>query len=118
MPRRTKYLIVLAILFLPLLSACVPASEGFSTVPSDDWFFRLGRCEQPGSGYQGVQWDSYGNYPGGLGFLPATWNLVKDEDWPAVMSDASWVQQVIAGRRLYMMYGTSPWGCSATIGAP
>lgn len=99
-----------------LLGGCIAPSGPPGSFPSDDWFFRLGRCEQPGSGYQGIQWDSRGAYNGGLGFLPATWDDTRDPTWPANMADAIWEQQVIAARRLYARYGPEPWGCSSVAG--
>lgn len=94
-----------------------PSGGGF---PSDDWFFALGRCEQPGNGYAGVQWDTHGpTYEGGLGFWYGTWDQYAPEVLAAPSAnagDAPWWDQVRVARHLYALYGPSPWGCAPVAG--
>src|SRR5207245_8907693 len=51
--------------------------------PSDEWWYRLGRCEQP-DGNGGVRWDAHGPNPesgnvyvGGLGIMEGLWNQIN-----------------------------------------
>ena len=77
-----------------------------------DLWVRIGRCEQPGSGYRGVYWSHKGpTYQGGLGFWHGTWDAFKVKGMPDNAGDASWRQQMWVANRLYARYGTSPWGC-------
>jgi len=74
---------------------------------------RLGRCEQPGRGYKGVNWSHRGpTYQGGLGFWYGTWQSFKLKGMPSNAGDATWRQQMQVANRLYARYGTSPWGCA------
>ena len=88
--------------------------------PSDEWFFALGRCEQPGNGYAGVAWDTRSSsYSGGLGFYNGTWSQYAPEvlaNPPGNAGDARWQDQVRVARHLYALYGPSPWGCSPVAG--
>lgn len=77
-----------------------------------DLWLRIGRCEQPGRGYGGVNWSHHGpTYQGGLGFYSGTWASFKVPGMPANAGDATWRQQMWVANRLYARYGTSPWGC-------
>jgi hypothetical protein len=74
---------------------------------------RIGKCEQPGRGYKGVNWSHHGPaYQGGLGFAASTWQGFKDRSMPKNAGDASWRQQMQVANKLYARYGTSPWGCA------
>lgn len=94
-----------------------PSGGGF---PSDEWFGLLGACEQPGSGYMGVAWDTHSSsYSGGLGFYNGTWSQYAPQvltDPPGNAGDAPWYDQVRVARYLYSLYGPSPWGCAPTVG--
>ena len=82
----------------------LPANHGL--------WLRIGRCEQPGSGYGGVNWSHRGpTYQGGLGFWYGTWAAFKVKGMPANAGDATWRQQMWVANRLYARYGVSPWGC-------
>ena len=98
----------------------VVRSDQLGSWPSEAWILRLARCEQPGNGWQGVNWSSRGGYPGGVGFLPGAWTSVKNPEWPASMADAEPWMQIEAVRRLGAREGftTRVWGCIATIGGP
>lgn len=77
-----------------------------------DLWIRIGRCEQPGRGYMGINWSHHGpTYQGGLGFYSGTWASFKERWMPANAGDASWRAQMQVANKLYARYGTSPWGC-------
>lgn len=101
-------------------AAWVDANGSGGGFPSDEWFFALGRCEQPGGGYAGVAWDTHGpGYEGGLGFAVGTWDQFAPEvlaSPPDNAGDARWQDQVRVARHLYALYGPSPWGCSPVAG--
>lgn len=84
-----------------------------SILPANhDLWVTIGRCEQPGSGYMGVNWSHTGpTYQGGLGFWYGTWSGFKYPNMPSNAGYATWRQQMKVANRLYRMYGTSPWGC-------
>lgn len=78
-----------------------------------DLWVRIGRCEQPGNGYKGVNWSHPGpTFQGGLGFWHGTWDGFKPSGYPADAGQATWRQQMIVANRLLALYGTSPWGCA------
>ena len=77
-----------------------------------DLWIRIGRCEQPGSGYKGIYWSHPGpRYQGGLGFYSGTWAAFKEPWMPSNAGAASWRAQMQVANKLYARYGTSPWGC-------
>lgn len=77
-----------------------------------DLWIRIGRCEQPGSGYKGIYWSHKGpRYQGGLGFYSGTWAAFKEPHMPSNAGYATWRQQMWVANKLYNRYGTSPWGC-------
>lgn len=78
-----------------------------------DLWVTIGRCEQPGSGYKGINWSHTGpTYQGGLGFWYGTWSGYKYPGMPSNAGYATWRQQMKVANRLLAMYGTSPWGCA------
>lgn len=85
-----------------------------SILPANhDLFVRIGRCEQPGSGYKGINWSHTGpTYQGGLGFWYGTWTSFKYPGMPSNAGYATWRQQMRVANRLLAVYGTSPWGCA------
>ena len=85
-----------------------------SQLPANhDLWVAIGRCEQPGAGYQGVNWAHTGpTYQGGLGFWYGTWSGFKYPNMPSNAGYATWRQQMRVANRLYSLYGTSPWGCA------
>ena len=77
-----------------------------------DLWVRIGRCEQPGRGYKGINWSHPGpRYQGGLGFYSGTWAAFKEPGMPSNAGQATWRQQMWVANKLYARYGTSPWGC-------
>lgn len=85
-----------------------------SVLPANhDLWIKIGVCEQPGSGYKGVNWSHTGpTYQGGLGFWYGTWSGFKYPGMPSNAGYATWRQQMKVANRLLAMYGTSPWGCA------
>ena len=85
-----------------------------SILPANhDLWVKIGLCEQPGSGYKGVNWSHTGpTYQGGLGFWYGTWSGYKYPVMPSNAGYATWRQQMKVANRLLAMYGTSPWGCA------
>lgn len=84
--------------------------------PSDEHWFAIGRCEQPGNGHAGVQWDTHSStYEGGLGFALSTWAQFRHADMPASAGDATWQQQIVVANDLWDRYGASPWGCKSDV---
>ena len=78
-----------------------------------DLWIKIGICEQPGSGYMGVNWSHTGpTFQGGLGFWYGTWSGFKYPGMPSNAGYATWRQQMKVANRLLAMYGTSPWGCA------
>jgi hypothetical protein len=77
-----------------------------------DLWLAIGRCEQPGAGYGGVNWTHPGpTYQGGLGFYYATWDGWKPAGYPADAGSATWRQQMIVAQRVANDVGYSAWGC-------
>ena len=77
-----------------------------------DLWVRIGRCEQPGRGYKGINWSHRGPaYQGGLGFAASTWAAFRLSFMARNAGDASWRHQMWVANRLYARYGTTPWGC-------
>jgi hypothetical protein len=85
-----------------------------SLLPANhDLWIRIGRCEQPGPGYRGINWSHTGpTYQGGLGFWHGTWTGFKYPGMPSNAGYATWRQQMEVANRLLALYGTSPWGCA------
>jgi len=81
--------------------------------PNHDLWVRIGRCEQPGSGYKGVNWSHPGpTYQGGLGIWYGNWDALKPKGYPADAGQATWRQQMIVANKLAGIYGVSAWGCA------
>ena len=103
-----------------LLSACGgPNTPPSPSYPADraEYWAAMGRCEQPGDGWGGVQWDIHGpTYEGGLGFYVSTWDHWRPEDFPENAGDATPEQQMIVADRIYDDVGPGAWGCSRTVG--
>jgi hypothetical protein len=78
-----------------------------------DLWVRIGRCEQPGPGYRGVNWSHPGpTYQGGLGFWYGTWDGYKPSGYPADAGQATWRQQMIVANRVMAAVGVTAWGCA------
>lgn len=77
-----------------------------------DLWIRIGRCEQPGDGYMGVNWSFDGaTFQGGLGIWYGNWDSLKPRGYPADAGQADWRQQMEVANRLAANYGFSAWGC-------
>lgn len=98
---------------LPKHGTTIQAGAAKKRLPArHDLWVRIGRCEQPGRGYKGINWSHPGpRYQGGLGFYSGTWAAFKEPHMPANAGQATWRQQMWVANKLYARYGTSPWGC-------
>jgi len=85
-------------------------------VPDYQGFLRIGRCEQPGSGYAGVNWTVSGpTYEGGLGFFHGTWDGWRPKHYPGNAGWASPQQQVLVADAVRDSVGITAWGCSGAF---
>jgi hypothetical protein len=91
--------------------------------PSDEWWLRIGRCEQPDN-VGGVVWTTHGrnrstgvSFVGGLGIMEAAWNKYNVYGFPPGW-EASPEQQMTIARDIFAQYGPGAWGCSHTVGEP
>lgn len=98
---------------IPVDSSKIKANSAKKRLPSNhDTWVRIGRCEQPGNGYKGINWSHKGpTYQGGLGFWYGTWQTFKVKGMPNNAGYATWRQQMWVANRIYARYGTSAWGC-------
>lgn len=109
---------------IAVLAACVwsvgavgaPSALKQKALPKNhDIWVAVGRCEQPGRGYRGINWSHRGDggdggYQGGLGFWHKSWDAFKPKGYPANAGDATWRQQMIVAQRLWDSVGWG-WGC-------
>lgn len=87
-----------------------------SIAPGQETWLAIGRCEQPGDGYGGVNWTQRGSrYSGGLGFANSTWTQFRLPGMPASAGDASPFDQMRVASVLWHRYGFSPWGCRTVL---
>ena len=91
--------------------------------PSDEWWLRIGRCEQPDN-FGGVVWSTHGrnrstgvSFVGGLGIMEAAWNKYNVYGFPPGW-EATPEQQMTIARDIFAQYGPGAWGCSRTAGEP
>jgi hypothetical protein len=106
------YRIGVLLVVLSLALAAVMSAEA-KLPPRHNLWVKIGRCEQPGRGYKGINWSHKGpTYQGGLGFWYGTWRQFKYPSMPKNAGFATWRQQMRVANRLYRLYGTSPWGCA------
>ena len=91
--------------------------------PSDEWWLRIGRCEQPDD-FGGVVWSTHGrnrstgvSFVGGLGIMEAAWNKYNVYGFPPGW-EATPEQQMTIARDIFAQYGPGAWGCSRTAGEP
>lgn len=83
-------------------------------IPISLWI-RVGKCEQPGSGFAGVRWSHPGSgydggYQGGLGFAASSWDAHRPSYYPGNAGHATWQQQMVVASRLWDRAGWG-WGC-------
>jgi hypothetical protein len=60
------------------LAAVESAQQWYSSLIMEDHWLRIGRCEQPGTGFGGIDWyadgwTSVGHFQGGLGISKGMW---------------------------------------------
>ena len=98
--------LAVAILAVPAVAAKCPPLPA-----NHDLWLKVGRCEQPGNGYQGINWQDHGpRYEGGLGFYFGSWDAYKPKGYPDNAGDATWRQQMVVANRLWHRAGWG-WGC-------
>ena len=98
--------LIAAIFVVPALAAPRPPLPA-----NHDLWLKVGRCEQPGKGYGGVNWSHHGpRYEGGLGFAKSSFDAYKPRGYPDNAGDATWRQQMITANRLWARAGWG-WGC-------
>lgn len=108
--------VVLGYSLVGMTSCATNRAYGAESRPANhDLWVKVGRCEQPGSGYQGVRWSHRGSgvdggYQGGLGFAASSWDAYKPKGYPANAGDATWRQQMVVANRLWARAGWG-WGC-------
>lgn len=106
---RTIGAALVAALFITPLADAKPKPQPLPA--NHDLWVAVGRCEQPGNGYMGVNWSHPGpTYQGGLGFYSASWDYFKPKGFPADAGKATWRQQMIVANRLWRSVGWG-WGC-------
>jgi len=94
-----------------LAIAAVPAIAAQKVPANHDLWVKVGKCEQPGDGYKGVNWSHRGPaFQGGLGFAASSWDAYKPKGYPDNAGDATWRQQMIVANRLWARAGWG-WGC-------
>lgn len=98
-----------------------PEVRGIAVDGSDiETWVAIGRCEQPGDGWNGVWWSHRGpTYQGGLGFWYGTWDSFKQGTSAENIDnagDATWEQQMEVARKVRDRHGYRAWGCAARLG--
>ena len=102
----------LAVVATLAVAALAPAAQARPLPQNYSLWIKIGRCEQPGSGYRGVYWSHPGpTYQGGLGFYYATWDYYKPKGYPADAGQATWRQQMRVANRVAAKVGFTAWGC-------
>jgi hypothetical protein len=86
------------------------------TIMHDHWL-RIGRCEQPGIGYGGVNWyadgwSAVGHFQGGLGISTGMWRE-HSAGFPSSALLATPAEQMAVATRIYEHYGPGAWACKA-----
>lgn len=88
------------------------------TPPFDlELWLRIGRCEQPGDGYAGINWTAQGTFGnglqggGGLGMSNGAWAENGGLAYAPVPSGATPNQQMTVAQRVRDRYGPGAWGC-------
>ena len=98
--------LAVAILAVPAAAASRPPLPANHAL-----WLRVAQCEQPGTGYGGVNWQHRGpRYEGGLGFFHGSWDAYKPKGYPDNAGDATWRQQMVTANRLWARAGWG-WGC-------
>lgn len=95
--------------------AVATSSGGGGGGGGEGHWLRIGRCEQPGNGYGGINWSAdgytaHGHFQGGLGISTDAWRE-NSAGMPSSALAASPQQQMIVAQRIYDRFGPSAWGC-------
>lgn len=78
-----------------------------------DLWICIGKHEQPGPGYRGINWSHPGpTYQGGLGIWYGNWDSLKPSGFPSDAGSATWKQQMKVANKLMSIYGITAWGSS------
>lgn len=78
----------------------------------DELFILIGRCEQPGDGWQGIAWDHRGSYNGGLGILNVNWTVAaRNVGLPDPAYLATPAEQILGARDHARRHGFGGWSC-------
>lgn len=90
-----------------------PSTTRPQAVGNDDRLFILiGRCEQPGNGWEGVNWTHRGSYNGGLGILNVNWTVAaRALNLPSPAYLASPAQQIAGARYHAAHHSFNGWTC-------
>lgn len=80
-----------------------------------DHWIHIGRCEQPGNGYGGINWSadgftSDGHFQGGLGISTDAWRE-NNTGLPASALQATPFEQMQVATRIYLRFGAGAWAC-------
>jgi hypothetical protein len=99
------------------LGAIESAGEWYAGLIMRDHWLRIGRCEQPGGGYGGIEWHadgwtSVGHFQGGLGISTGMWRE-HSAGYPSSALLATPEEQMAVATRIYHHYGPGAWGCKA-----
>ena len=96
--------------------AAVAHAAWLDSIMHDHWL-RIGRCEQPGSGYGGIEWTVDGVFGnglaggGGLGISNGAWSEAGGQQYAPRPGGASPFQQMEVATRIYQRHGPGAWGC-------
>ena len=97
------------------LVAIESAQQWYSSLIMEDHWLRIGRCEQPGTGYGGINWYANGrnevaHFQGGLGISTGMWRE-HSAGYPSSALHATPHEQMAVATRVYHHYGPGAWGC-------
>lgn len=95
----------------------VQAQLDAQITPSIGHWIAIGHCEEPGGGWNGIDWtaDGYtrdGHFSGGLGISTQAWSE-NSAGLPSSALAASPLQQMIVASRIYGRFGAGAWACKA-----
>lgn len=124
----TKFVLILTlavcIFVVPTVSKGRPApakaKEELRVASNIQWFIAIGRCEQPGDGKWGIDWDNPGpTYPGGLGVFAPLWaeGETAGLDLAPAPYRATPLEQMVQAQRIIDKYGIWAWGCTGLANA-
>lgn len=95
--------------------APAPSTTTTTLAPYDEsHWIAIGRCEQPGTGYQGIDWSAAGwngtqYFEGGLGIRADLYQSIAGKS--ALVSTP--LEQMMTADIVLARYGPGAWGCKA-----